>query len=109
MKTKLYPQPEEKTIMAADPMMPYGADTSCSSLYQSASYQAGKNKHSKEGNVYTRKDIDEMAEEWLQPLTMEQINRWNEEAEEADETNNVDALIPHEIVIAKMKQFMDSL
>lgn len=36
---------------------------------------------------YTRKDIDEMAEEWLQPLTMEQINRWNEEAEEADEAD----------------------
>lgn len=95
MKTKPYSQHEEKPIVVNEPAVVYGSTAMpCMGMYQEAD---------------TESEIDRMAEEWLQPLTMEQVNRWNEEAEEADEMDDMDALIPHEVVVARMKQFLNSL
>lgn len=46
------------------------------------------------------KTTEQTIEEWQQPLTMEQINRWNEEAENDDETNN---LLTSEQVFTEME------
>lgn len=35
------------------------------------------------------KTTEQISEEWQQPLTMELIKKWNEEAEIDDETNNL--------------------
>ena len=35
------------------------------------------------------KTTEQISEEWQQPLTMELINKWNEEAEIDDETNDL--------------------
>lgn len=97
MKTKPYPPYEEQPMVAAEPAVAYQRTAP-------ATYRGMLLKP-----VLSKAEVDKMVEEWLQPLTMEQINRWNEEAEEADETDDMDAFVSHEAVVERMKRLMDSL
>ncbi len=98
MKTKPYPPYEEQPMVAAEPV----------AAYQRTDPATYRGMHSSKRG-YTQEEVDKMVEEWLHPLTMEQINRWNEEAEEADETDDMDAFVSHEAVVERMKRLMDSL
>lgn len=97
MKTKPYPPYEEQPMVAGEPTAAYQRTAP-------ATYRGMLLKP-----VLSKAEVDKMVEEWLQPLTMEQINRWNEEAEEADETDDMDAFVSHEAVVERMKRLMDSL
>lgn len=97
MKTKPYPPYEDQPMVAAEPAVAYQRT-------DPATYRGMLLKP-----VLSKAEVDKMVEEWLQPLTMEQINRWNEEAEEADETDDMDAFVSHEAVVERMKRLMDSL
>ena len=90
MKTKPYPQTEEKPTMANEPAVTY--QRTSPTMYP-ASYP------SKRG--YTQEEMDEMETEWLRPFTMEELNRWMDEAEANDDA---DDLLTSEEVFAEMER-----
>ena len=70
MKTKPYPQMEEKQTMANEPAVAYGnVATACASLYQPTAYEMEVIIKSKEEFrqelFYTQEEVDKMVEEWL--------------------------------------------
>lgn len=114
MDKKPYPQNEEQPMVAGEPAVAYGSVAMPhAAQYQSTPYEPEdlqrSEEDSKAGRVYAQEEVDKMVEEWLQPLTMEQVNRWNEEAEEADEADAMDTFVPHEAVVERMTRWMNSL
>ena len=97
MATKPYPQNEEKPMVVNEPAV----------AYQCTDPSTYRKKPMKP--EFTQEEIDEMVAEWLQPLTLEQINQWNKEAEEADEANDMAYFVPHEVVMERVKRLFDSL
>ena len=92
MATKPYPQNEEKPVVANEPAV----------AYQRTDPSTYRKKPMKP--EFTQEEIDEMVAEWLQPLTLEQINQWNKEAEEADEANDEEYFISSEEMFAEMER-----
>lgn len=90
MKTKPYPQHEEKPTMANEPVVAYQRIASAMSC-TSHSLKRG----------YTQEEIDEMDAEWLRPFTMEELNRWMDEAETEIEAGEV---LTSEEVFAEMER-----
>lgn len=74
MKTKPYPQLEEKPMMAAEPVVAY--QHTASAMYPS---KCG----------YTQEEMDKMEAEWLRPFTMEELHRMMDEAEAEIEAGEV--------------------
>ena len=70
MKTKPYPQIEEKPLVLEEPAVAYGSATqSCASLYQPTPYEMEvlrrSEEDSKAGRVYTQEEVDKLLERWL--------------------------------------------
>ena len=69
MKTKPYPQIEEKPIVANEPAVAYGMTSSCVSICSPTPYEMEilrrSEEDSKAGRVYTQEEVDKMVEEWL--------------------------------------------
>ena len=67
MKTKPYPQIEEKPLVLEEPAVAYGSATqSCASLYQPTPYEMEvlrrSEEDSKAGRVYTQEEVDKLLE-----------------------------------------------
>ena len=94
---KPYPPHEEEPMTAAEPVVPY----------QRTDFAVNRGMSS--NPTFSKAEMDAMTEEWLRPLTMEQVNRWNEAAEAADDADDMGAFVSHEVVMARMKRLIDSL
>lgn len=89
MKTKPYSQSEEKPMVAGEPTVTYQrtAPTTYRTSYSS--------KHG-----YAQEEV-EMEAEWHRPFTMEELNRWMDEAEAEIEAGEV---MTSEEVFAEMER-----
>ena len=88
MKTKPYPQTEEKPMMVNEPAVAYQR-TPPESYRKSQMFD------------YPKSEMDNMDEEWLRPFTMEELTRRMDEVEADDEADN---LLTSEEVFAEMER-----
>ena len=88
MKTKPYPQTEEKPMTVDEPAVAY----QCT---DPATYRKAQMFD------YPKSEMDNMEEEWLCPFTMEELNRRMDEVEADDEADN---LLSSEEVFAEMER-----
>ena len=88
MKTKPYPQIEEKPMKVDEPAVAYQCtDPACYRKSQIFDHP--------------KSEVDNMEEEWLRPFTMEELNRRMDEVEADDEADN---LLSSEKVFAEMER-----
>lgn len=90
MKTKSNTQSIEKPMVANEPAVEYELTATSTTTIN----------HLRPNNLITLHKPDQQSEEWLQPLTLEQINSCNEEAELAD---IADDLLTSEQVFKEME------
>ena len=88
MKTKPYPQIEEKPMKVDEPAVAYQR-TDPTSYRKAQMFD------------HPKLEMDNMEEEWLRPFTMEELNRRMDEVEADDEADN---LLSSEEVFAEMER-----
>lgn len=104
MATKPYPQKEETTSVAQEPVVAYQAGNHIANVYQVTDAERESIMRAKEqyarGEFCTESEMDKMVTEWLCPHTKEEINAICDEAEADDEA---DRLLDSEQVFAMME------
>ena len=104
MATKPYPQKEETTNVAQEPVVAYQAGNHMANVYQVTDAECESIMRAKEqyarGEFCTESEMDNLVAEWLCPHTKEEINAICDEAEADDEA---DRLLDSEQVFAMME------
>ena len=101
MATKPYPQIEETTSVAKEPVVAYQSESTYTPTpYIMESLRRAEEDY-KAGRVYTEEEMDKMVEEWLRPHTLEEIQAICDEAEADDEAGN---LLSSDFVHAEMER-----
>ena len=105
MATKPYPQKEETTSVAQEPVVAYQAGNHIANVYQVTDAERESIMRAKEqyarGEFCTESEMDNLVAEWLCPHTKEEINAICDEAEADDEA---DRLLTSDYVYTEMER-----
>lgn len=102
MKTKPYPQPEEKPMVAGEPTVNY--QRTDPAMYRQDVFPhepVHKDEEDEAFEAFMNADLSELGN-GFRPFTMSELNQWMDEVEAEDE----DEAIPHEEVMRGMRELI---